>query len=218
MSAAEAEAEVPRGGAEARSEGDAGAGAGEPRSLSDVIDELREDLHGDQVSVEDIMDAFAGRLFGPVIVLPALFALTPLGAIPLVPTAIGVILILFAGQRALGRDYPWIPRFLREKSFSHEKLDDALERFGPWARRIDKVVKPRLSGLVEGAMERVVAVVVVGLALSMPPLELIPFAVFVPASGALLLGVALTARDGLLAGLGMAAAAGTIATLLVLVF
>jgi hypothetical protein len=206
------------GAAEARpaSEG-ASAGDDAPRSLSGVIDELRGELEGDEVSVEDIMDAFAGRLFGPVIVLPALFALTPLGAIPLVPTAIGVILLLFAVQRALGRDHPWIPRFLREKTVSHEKLDSALERFEPWARRIDKVVKPRLSALVEGPMERVVAVVVVGLALSMPPLELVPFAVFVPASGALLLGVALTARDGLLAGLGMAAAAGTIGALMMMI-
>ncbi|MEQ8767992.1 MAG: exopolysaccharide biosynthesis protein [Planctomycetota bacterium] len=170
-----------------------------PDNITDVLDRLEEEF-GDSETVElqDILDAFSGRLFGPLLFVPALIALSPIGAIPLVPTSLAVVLVLIAGQRLFGRDKPWLPRFLREREIDREKVENAFDKIRPWAKRIDRFLEPRLPALVEKPMSWVLTLLVLGFAVTMVPLEILPFAVVVPALGVALLALGLTARDGVL--------------------
>lgn len=185
------------------------------RGLADTIAVLRQQISSeDQVRVRGVLDAFEGRAFGPILAIIGLIVVTPIGAIPLVPTLMGSLLFLIAIQRLFGRTYPWIPKRLRDRSVEQRRLDNVLKAAEPWARRIDRMIKPRLTFMFNDAMGYVLAAIVVGLALSMPPLEVVPFAAAIPAGATLLFGLALTAQDGLLALLGIAGATATAGVLI----
>ena len=186
------------------------AGDERAKKLTDLIDEIDDEVEGeDELSVDDIIGAFGTRSFGPLIAAPALILLTPLGGVPMVPTIIGLCIVLIAAQHLAGRDRPWLPGKLTDRSVSTDKWDKTKKKARPWAKRIDRVLKPRLQVLTGKAMERVIAVVVIGLAISMVPLEIVPFAVMVPAAGVLMLGLALSARDGVAVILGLIATAAS---------
>ncbi|MEM9882893.1 MAG: exopolysaccharide biosynthesis protein [Planctomycetota bacterium] len=182
-----------------------------PQTLADVVREVGEAARSDnELSVEDLLDKFDGRTFGPLLLVPGLLAASPLGAIPGVPTVMGLLLLLVAGQALLGRRHPWVPKPLRERAVSQEKTERAIEKLRPWAERVDRWVKPRLSFLVTGPARYVSGSLAVLLAVMMPPLELVPFAVFVPAIGVVLLGLAVTTKDGVLGVVSWLFTGGTV--------
>jgi len=176
------------------------------KKLTDLIDQIDDEIEGeDELAVGDILDAFGTRSFGPLISAPALILLTPLGGVPILPTVVGSCIALVAAQHLAGKDRPWLPSKLVERSVSADKWEKTKEKARPWAKRIDWVLRPRLQMLTNEIMERVIAVVVITLAISMVPLELVPFAVMAPAAGVLMLGLALSARDGVAVILGLIA-------------
>jgi hypothetical protein len=182
------------------------AADGSPEGLEEVVDQLEEkaEAEDDTVTVREALDAFEGRTFGPLLVLPALVALTPpVGMIPTVPTIMGVIVVLIAGQYLVGRTHPWVPDFIGERSVDREKVLKAVDKSRPWAKWVDGFVGKRLQVLVEGPMEYVIAGLCVLLALTLPPAELLPGIAAVPAAAILFLGLAVTSRDGLVGLIGM---------------
>ncbi len=189
-----------------------GDGGAQVEKLADVIDDIeRQTRDLERVSVRNVLDAFQGRLFGPLLIIPALVLVTPLGGIPGMPILVSLLLLLIAGQRVAGKRRPWIPDRLGSRNISRDRLEGGLSRARPWAARLDRVIGPRLRVLVDGPMPHVIAVLVVLLAASMPVIGLVPFAVAAPGAAVLLLGLALTAKDGLLALLGYLIAAGSAA-------
>lgn len=179
---------------------------GSAQGLEDVVDQLEEkaEEEDENITVREALDAFEGRTFGPLLVLPALVALTPpLGMIPFVPTIMGSIVVLIAGQYLFGRTHPWIPGFIGERSVKQKKVTSATDKSRPWAKWVDGFLGQRLQFLVEGAMERGIAAICVLVALTMPAAEFIPGLAAIPAAAILFLGLAITAKDGLLGLLGI---------------
>lgn len=179
---------------------------GESQNLEDLLDDLdtQVDEEGD-LDVGGVIDAFGRRSFGPLIVIPALLAFTPAGAIPGAPALIAALVLLVAGQQLLGRSSPWVPSKLRDRGISESRWEKASSKLRPWARRVDSVIEPRLEWLTRGAMTFVVSVLAIGLAVSMFPLGFVPFGVMVPGAGLVMLGLALMAQDGVLAIVGICA-------------
>lgn len=182
----------------------------EPESLTDVLDAIDEQIDGkDEISIDDILDAFGTRAFGPLLVAPAIIVLSPLGAIPGVPAVFGAVIILIAGQHLFGLDNVWIPGFLRRRSFSAEKWKNGREKINPFVRWVDRILKRRLRVLTKPPADRVLALLICVAAILMVPLELVPFAVMLPAGAVLILALAILARDGYLAILGSVIVAGS---------
>lgn len=180
-----------------------------PSSLTDVVDRLEDKAAEDgDLSTQDALDEFAGRLFGPLLIIPGLVTLTPLGGIPTLPTFMGLFIVLVAGQSLLGRKHPWLPGVIANRSVDEEKFKDSVEKFRPWMKWIDKFTAPRLTWMVKGPMKYGIAAVCIALACTLPPLEFLPFACAAPGAAILLLGLAITASDGLLAVVGIAGSAG----------
>ncbi len=179
----------------------------ERMALTGLLDKLDGAQSGDKIHLQDIVDNFSSRGFGPLLVLPALIAVLPTGAIPGIPSLCGLFIALVAGQLALGKQTPWLPRRLRERGFSHERFHQAVARVRPWTQRFDRLLKPRLQTLASPLARRLVAVFAGLLALSMIPLELLPFAAAIPALAIALLGLGLAAEDGLLIVIGLAVVA-----------
>lgn len=184
------------------------ASNGDAENLTGLLDSLDEQIEGeDDFSVEDLLDAFGARSFGPLLAVPAIIALSPLGAIPGVPATLGVFVVLVSGQHLIGKGRPWVPSRLRDRGVSADTWSDAREKVAPWAARADRVIEPRMTWLTTGPMAQVIGVATLLLGAAMVPLELVPFAVYAPGAALLALGLALSARDGVLAIFGLIASA-----------
>ncbi len=187
------------------------------QSLTEVLDELlKETENSDEATVADILDSFDSRSYGPILLLPSIFLISPLGAIPTVPTVFALLILTISLQLAAGRSSPWIPNTIKERGVSRDKLTDATEKIKPWAEWFEKFTKPRISILTEPPAPQIIGVLTSLLALLIPPLELIPFAVFIPGAGIALLSLALTSKDGALAIIGVLCATATVTTSLYL--
>jgi hypothetical protein len=182
--------------------------------LSDVLDQVVENTRAEgQVSVADLLEALNTRSYGPVLLLPALLAVSPVGAIPGMAIVTGSLIILIAGQALLGQAHPWVPKKLLGFSFPQDKLEQTSKRMRPWIVWSEQVLSHRLTVLTRPPVFHVVVAVCVGLAALFYPLALVPMAVAVPGTAVILLSLGLTARDGamVIAGFVMAGVAGWMA-------
>ena len=81
--------------------------------LEAILGTAREAVDGTETDLKTIVEAFGDRAFGPVMILCSLFLMTPIGAIPGLPAAFGLIIIVFALQLLFRRETPWMPDVLR---------------------------------------------------------------------------------------------------------
>ncbi len=185
-------------------------------NLTQVLDHLDDKADGDKLTVGAMLKSVGDRGFGPLILAAALIEILPTGAIPGVPTLVAIAVVILSFQLVLGRKCPWLPKKLRSKGFSREKYNKAREKSKPVTTRIDRVFKPRLHALTTPLASKVVAVACIVLAVTMPPLEFVPFASSVPSVAIALLAIGLTAQDGLFVLLGLIATMGSLLTAIVL--
>ncbi|WP_106419934.1 exopolysaccharide biosynthesis protein [Salinicola tamaricis] len=171
--------------------------------LTAIFETLDERVEDDTITLSDIVETFNARGFGPVVLIPGLIALLPTGGVPGVPSLCGIFIALMAIQLVLGRRAPWLPRRLAQRGISHDRWHRITARAKPWTRRIDRLLQPRLTWLLGSLTQRLLALLMTLLGLSMMPLELLPFAAALPALAIVVMALGLTAGDGLmmLAGL-----------------
>ena len=172
-------------------------------SLTGVLSQIRSSTEGSEVNFSDIMDALDQRSYGPILLLPALIAVAPTGAIPGMSIVTGSIIFAIAFQLFVGRSSPWLPDRVSRFSFSRDKLVSVVEKSSAYTKWIDKILQERLTALVSFPANRFVALVCMVMALTMFPLALLPFAVAIPGTSIALLALGLTARDGLVVLLGL---------------
>lgn len=169
-------------------------------ALTRTLAQLLEDTDRD-ISVDALVRSLESRGFGPLILVPALVVLLPTGGVPGVPTVMALLILLIAAQRLFGRTHPWVPRRLARLSLDRERYRRGIERVRPMTEFIDRHTGTHLPQLVGGAGTRACAALCSLLALTMPLLELVPFAAALPALAIALLALGLTARDGRLVAL-----------------
>lgn len=186
---------------------------GDIHSASDILDRLRDVANDEeQVPIGDVVQAMGARSFGPFIMLPALIEISPLGAVPGVPTFLALVIAITAAQLLFGRDHLWLPGFVRNRSAKSEKVLKAVDRLRPIAEWMDRWFHGRMKRFASGPFPRIAAACVIALAMTVPPLEFIPFASTAPMAAIAAFGLALIVRDGLLmliAGVLTVAALGT---------
>lgn len=172
---------------------------GEIHSASDILDRLRDVANGEeQVPIGDVVQAMGARSFGPFIMLPALIEISPLGAVPGVPTFLALVIAITAAQLLFGREHLWLPGFVRNRSAKSEKVLKAVDRLRPIAEWMDRWFHGRMKRFASGPFPRIAAACVIALAMTVPPLEFIPFASTAPMAAITAFGLALIVRDGLL--------------------
>ena len=170
-----------------------------PKNVCGILDRLTDiGDQNDRATIGDIVGSFGKRSYGPVLLVPALIGISPIGGIPGVPTFLAVTLLLIAVQLVFGKQHLWLPGFLKNRSVEGEKLANAaedMEKVGAW---LDKIFHGRLEIFTGPTAARIAAAVIALLCLAVPPLELLPFAVALPMAVIAAFGIALTVRDGLL--------------------
>jgi len=76
--------------------------------------------------------------------------MTPIGAIPGLPAAFGLIIIVFALQLLFRRTHPWMPEILRRIKISDSKLEKTHKVVSPVLSKIDNIIHPRLPLMTSG--------------------------------------------------------------------
>ena len=177
--------------------------------LQSVLDLIETTLDGaESVDLKTVVEAFGNRAFGPVMVLCGLCMMTPLGAIPGIPPAFGVIVIVFAMQLLFRRRTPWMPEIIRKVKIPADKLLKVQAKVRPVLAKVDGIISPRLQWAATGPMQVVISLIAIILALTFFPLGMVPFGVVAPAAIILILGLGITARDGVFILLGLSLSFG----------
>lgn len=173
--------------------------ASDPQSLTDILDHLDAlRIRCDRVSIEAVTESFGSRSYGPLLLVPALIELSPIGVVPGMPTAIAAVIILFSLQILFGRRHLWLPAFIARRSISPARMGKALDRMRPVGRWADRWFHGRLSWLTRTPFSQVAAAACIALSLTVPFLEFVPFASSAPMAAIAMFGLALMVRDGLL--------------------
>lgn len=185
----------------------------QPKRLSEVLTAIVAATEGERVSLGEILDALDNRSYGPLLLLPAVIVVSPLGAIPGMPLVTGAIVFLFAGQMLIFVSHPWLPKMLRRFAFPREKLTYAVEHLNPWIQWTERAIHHRLDVFATWPGSYLIAPICLTLSVLFGLFGVIPFAVAIPGGAVLLFALGLTARDGVLVLLGYAltAAAGWMA-------
>ncbi len=190
---------------------DAAAGGDAARGLEDTLEELKaaaEEGGDDATTVNDVLEAFGSRAYGPLLLIPALLALIPIiGGIPGASIFLATLLLLVSVQMLFRSSGIWMPRWVRDISVSSKKLRGSVKKARGTAGFIDRYLGRRWTFLTGDLARRAAAVCCILLAVSMYPLALVPFGVAPPAGAILLLALAITASDGILMAIGFAGVA-----------
>ena len=171
----------------------------EPTStlLHRIADEALADDSSDQITLGEFIDKLADRGFGVLMLLCALPNFFPVN-VPGISTIFSVILILLVGQWMMGREHPWLPGFIRKRHMSEKKFASGLQPIIPKLKKVEQVIKPRMSGIFHR-----LGVIFVGLCLLLQigflalPLAMIPFSNAIPAYFIAAIAIGIITHDGL---------------------
>jgi hypothetical protein len=170
------------------------------RDFEDILDLLLlacDRAGAGRVSVSGVMGIIGDRSFGPLLLVPGLIGLSPIGAIPGVPGVMAVIVMIVAGQILIGMDHAWLPDGLARRSIEGKRLRRAVQVIHPYARYVDMLLGRRLTLLTEGVFFYVLAALCLMVAIITPIIELVPLAGIIPNAAICAYALAITAHDGL---------------------
>lgn len=167
--------------------------------LQSLIDQLEQAPDGRDTSFRDMLDATGRRSFGPLLLVPGLLVMSPLGGVPGMATAVGLISLLVSTQLLIGRNSFWLPKWALDREVPSATFRRALRALRRPARWIDRLLRPRLQWMLRKPALHLIALGCVIVGFVMPLLEVVPFADTAPGAALTAFGLALISHDGALA-------------------
>jgi hypothetical protein len=172
--------------------------------LSPLLSEIeRGGEKNDGLSMCDLLHTLGQSSFGPLMLIPALFIISPFSAIVGFDSIMGILIGLIAAQMLFGRKHIWLPKKILGLKIGKDKLAKILGFLKPVARWTDKFIYPRLEWLAKAPFSRIVAALCIVIGATMPPLEAIPFSNTAGAAVVGFLSLGLTVRDGALIAIAL---------------
>lgn len=148
---------------------------------------------GERLTVRDIMTVLQDRAFALLIVLLGLPNCLPMP--PPIPLVCGLLLALVAIQIVFGREAPWLPSQLMNRSLARADVERAVSRAMPAFRKLERFSRPRMTFLDTPLSMRLMGAIILVLALGL--LFAPPFVGQIPLGLAVcLVGLGLVERDG----------------------
>jgi hypothetical protein len=171
------------------------------RRTSDLLRDFIASESRPTITLGALRDALDDRGFGVLLFIFALPNLVPLN-IPLLSAVLGLPLVLLAAQLTYGRHKPWFPEWLTRRSFPRLGFAAVVMHASPYLERAERLLRPRLIGILSWTGERLigVALLILAVTLTLP----IPFGNWLPAFAIAIIGLALVEKDGLAVLIGLA--------------
>ncbi|GAB1596350.1 exopolysaccharide biosynthesis protein [Lysobacter claricitrinus] len=170
------------------------------RALLDGFANAASD-HG--TTFAELFVGLGDRAFGMFLIAAAAPAFIPVPG--LAGGLSGPLVMLVGVQLLLRLQRPWLPRFIGRRSPRASTLVHVRDRLDPWLARLERVVRPRGTVLLDHWLPGIVTGLLVfstGALLSLP----IPFTNYVLGVLVVLFALAFLERDGVLMGIAWAAA------------
>ncbi len=164
------------------------------KRLSDILTSIETECRGETVGIDDLLEAFHERGFGFFLFVFSLPAALPLPAFG-VGTVLGLPLVFLSAQQAVGRHTIWFPQSFRRKRLKQSTVLRMIEGAHPWTERVERLMKPRLEWVTQGAFSRLIGLFgfIMALCVCIP----LPLTNTVPSLGIALMAVGVLMRDGL---------------------
>ena len=160
------------------------------------------------LTIREIRDRLDERGFGLMILILSIPCLVPF--LYGVPQALGIPILLLAGQVLLGREEPWLPEPILRRRIPKAWLERMAGFASTRLRWLERVARPRLRMLACGPGERIAGMFMILATLTI----ILPLTNTVPSTALALLAVGLLARDGVFVAAGSLIAAVWVGALL----
>jgi hypothetical protein len=178
--------------------------------LAHLLRRLADDGADNGLTLFEIRDRLDERAYGLLVLILSIPCLVP--GLYGVPQVVGVAILILAFQLLIGREEPWLPRwllYLRAKAAWLEAMADFAERRLGWIGRFSR---PRMRNLSVGWGERFAAVFMILATATI----VLPMTNTIPSVALALLAVGLIQRDGLFVLGGAIVASGWVMLLSIL--
>ncbi len=169
------------------------------QNLEQLLDHMVQLAEGEaEVSLGMVVESIGNRAFGPLLMLIGLILVSPFSGVPGMAVTMAIFVALMASQLLMGRRRFWLPGWLLNRSVKRDRLLGAVRRLRPLARRVDRLLRPRLTTLVDNDATYVIAALCLLIALGMPMMEMVPFSASAAGVALGAFGLSLVVQDGLL--------------------
>lgn len=178
-------------------------------AISDRLEALVAEAEGDSVSLDWVLGQLHERAFGLFLLILALPCCIPF--LYGIPQVVALPLMFVSAQILFGRQLPWLPGKLGQRTVSTSGLASLARRAGPWLRRIEAISRPRLGALTRPPLDRIIGIALVVFSASI--LVPLPGTNTVPGFAVVIVAMGLLQRDGVLVVIGTFLGTAWIATL-----
>jgi len=169
------------------------------RALSEVLDQLEDSAHGGSIAIEEVLEKLGHKSFASLMLVFSLISTSPASAIPGITAMVAAIVFILVLQMMFGRDCVWLPGFITRRRMSTEKLCKGIR----WLRKpvgfLERFLKPRLTFLFHRPWLWLPLILILGLTVLMPVMEVIPTSGSIASAVIALFAAGLLTRDGALA-------------------
>lgn len=162
-----------------------------------------EEKQPEKIKLSDILSLAGERIFGFLFIILALPSALPIPA-PGYSIPFGIVMFFLAVQLIIGRQRPWLPEKMMNKSIKLSQAQGFVKAGMPWLKRIEALTHPRIAYVCTSLPGKVIigtAIALMSICMMIP----IPGTNTVPAMGIFIVGFGLQEDDGFisLGGLGV---------------
>ena len=165
-------------------------------ALSDVLDRLQDSAKDDSITVQEVIEKLGRKSFASLMLIFSLISTSPASAIPGITATVAAIVAILVVQMIIGRDCVWLPQFITRRRMSTEKLCKGIG----WLRKpvafVERFLRPRLVFLVHRPWLLLPLILILGLTLFMPFMEVIPTSGSIASAVIAFFAAGLLTRDG----------------------
>jgi hypothetical protein len=171
--------------------------------LSAVLDQLESAADGESITVQEVVRKLGQKSFASLILIFTLVSTSPASAIPGLTAAVAVIVFILMLQMIAGRNCVWLPQFILRRELPTDKLCKGIG----WLRKpvafVERFLKERLTWLLHRPWLYLPQLLILGLTLFMPFMEVIPTSGSIASAVIALFAAGLLTRDGGLVALSL---------------
>jgi len=166
-------------------------------NLMRLLDQLEHETGDGQVSVRDVLELLGPRAFTPMLLVPCLALVSPVSAVPGVPSFLSLLVGLVAVQMVFGQTRIWLPGFLLDRAIDATRLRRAVGVMRRPVAMIDPWINERVTWLADKPANLPALLIFCTVSFLMPLIEFVPFLTSTLATAMTLFAIGLFARDGL---------------------